>query len=98
MTDRLIGFRHKQNKSIVEFAKELNMGYDAYYVALEAIKKAGSADPGEILKVLPSVTYEGVCGKVVFKDSGDADRSEAVVKKCNTEEGTWEYLGTQTVQ
>ena len=88
----------ENNGGNTELAAVTAMGYDAYYVALEAIKKAGSADPGEILKVLPSVTYEGVCGKVVFKDSGDADRSEAVVKKCNTEEGTWEYLGTQTVQ
>ena len=38
MTDRLIEFRHKQNKSIVEFAKELNMGYDAYY-KIESCKR-----------------------------------------------------------
>ena len=31
MTDKLIAFRHSQNKSIVEFAKELGMGYDSYY-------------------------------------------------------------------
>ena len=31
MTDKLIAFRHNQNKSIVEFAKELGMGYDSYY-------------------------------------------------------------------
>ena len=38
MTDKLIAFRHKQNKSIVEFAKELNMGYDAYY-KIESCKR-----------------------------------------------------------
>ena len=73
------------------------MGYDAYYVALEAIKAAGSTDPADILKALPGVSYEGVCGKVVFTETGDADRNEAVVKKCNTETGLWEYVGTQTV-
>lgn len=81
-----------------EVAAVTAMGYDSYYVALEAIKKAGSADPAEILKALPDVTYEGVCGKVVFLKSGDADRSEAVVKRCNTEKGAWEYVATQTVE
>ena len=35
------------------------MGYDAYCVALEAIKAAGSADPAAVLAALPGVTYEG---------------------------------------
>ena len=81
-----------------ELAAVTAMGYDAYYVALEAIKAAGSADPAAVLEALPDVVYTGVCGKVVFLDSGDADRSEAVVKKCNTAEGTWEYVATQTVK
>jgi branched-chain amino acid transport system substrate-binding protein len=81
-----------------ELAAVTAMGYDAYYVALEAIKAAGSGDPGAVLKALPNVEYTGVCGKVVFTSTGDADRSEAVVKKCNTASGTWEYVGTQTVK
>ena len=81
-----------------ELAAVTAMGYDAYYVALEAIKAAGSTDPAAVLKALPDVVYTGVCGKVVFLDSGDADRNEAVVKKCNTADGTWEYVATQTVK
>ena len=81
-----------------ELAAVTAMGYDAYYVALEAIKAAGSADPAAVLEALPDVVYTGVCGKVVFLDSGDADRSEAVVKKCNTADGTWEFVATQTVK
>ena len=81
-----------------ELAAVTAMGYDAYYVALEAIKAAGSGDPGAVLKALPNVEYTGVCGKVVFTSTGDADRSEAVVKKCNTASGTWEYVATQTVK
>ena len=81
-----------------ELAAVTAMGYDAYYVALEAIKKAGSGDPAKVLAALPDVTYEGVCGKVVFTSTGDADRTEAVVKKCNTKSGTWEYVATQTVK
>ena len=80
-----------------ELAAVTAMGYDAYYVALEAIKAAGSSDPAAVLKALPTVEYTGVCGKVVFTETGDADRTEAVVKKCNTAEGTWEYVATQTV-
>ncbi len=81
-----------------ELAAVTAMGYDAYYVALEAIQAAGSGDPAAVLEALPDVVYTGVCGKVVFTGTGDADRSEAVVKKCNTADGTWEYLATQTVQ
>ena len=86
------------NGGNTELAAVTAMGYDAYYVALEAIKAAGSGDPGAVLKALPDVEYTGVCGKVVFTETGDADRSEAVVKKCNTADGTWEYVGTQTVK
>ena len=86
------------NGGNTELAAVTAMGYDAYYVALEAIKAAGSGDPGAVLKALPDVEYTGVCGKVVFTETGDADRSEAVVKKCNTEEGVWEYVATQTVK
>lgn len=86
------------NGGNTELAAVTAMGYDAYYVALEAIKAAGSGDPGAVLEALPDVEYTGVCGKVVFTETGDADRTEAVVKKCNTAEGTWEYVATQTVK
>lgn len=86
------------NGGNTELAAVTAMGYDAYFVAVEAIKAAGSGDPAAVLEALPDVVYTGVCGKVVFLESGDADRSEAVVKKCNTAEGTWEYVATQTVQ
>ena len=38
------------------------MGYDAYYVALEALKAAGSTDPAKVNEALWDVTYDGVCG------------------------------------
>ena len=51
------------------------MGYDAYYVALEAIKAAGSADPAAIKAALWDVTYDGVSGHIEFDDTnGDAVR------------------------
>ena len=68
------------------------MGYDAYCVALEAIKAADSADPAAVLAALPGVTYEGITGTISFNDIGDANRDSAVVKKCNTESGNWDFV------
>ena len=68
------------------------MGYDAYCVALEAIKAADSADPAAVLAALSGVTYEGITGAISFNDIGDANRDSAVVKKCNTESGNWDFV------
>ena len=68
------------------------MGYDVYCVALEAIKAADSADPAAVLAALPGVTYEGITGTISFNDIGDANRDSAVVKKCNTESGNWDFV------
>ena len=62
------------------------MGYDAYYVALEAIKAA-----------LWDVTYDGVSGHIEFDDTnGDAVRDTAYIKH-STNDGAWELEGVQTV-
>ena len=68
------------------------MGYDVYCVALEAIKAADSTDPAAVLAALPGVTYEGITGAISFNDIGDANRDSAVVKKCNTESGNWDFV------
>ncbi len=70
------------------------MGYDAYYVALEAIKAAGSADPAAIKAALPNVTYTGVSGDIAFDSIGDAVRDTAYIKH-STNTGAWEL---ETVQ
>ena len=71
------------------------MGYDAYYVALEALKAAGSTDSGKVKAALPGVTYEGVSGKIAFDDVGDAIRDTAYIKVSNNEKCAWEL---ETVQ
>ena len=81
-----------------ELAAVTAMGYDAYYVALEALKKAGSTDPAKVLEVLPEVTYEGVTGAIAFDEIGDAKRDSAVVKKCNTETGKWDFVTVAKAQ
>lgn len=74
------------------------MGYDAYYVALEAIKAAGSTDPGAIKAVLGDVTWEGVSGYIEFDDvNGDAIRDTAFIKR-STADGNWELETQVTIQ
>jgi len=80
-----------------ELAAVTVMGYDAYFVALEALKAAGSVDPAKVLEVLPSVTYTGVTGEIVFNEIGDANRTTAFVKACNTETGVWDFVAEQGV-
>jgi len=65
------------------------MGYDAYYVALEAMKKADSVDKTDLMNILGSVTYEGVSGAIAFDDIGDAVRDTAFIKTADTANGAW---------
>ena len=73
------------------------LGYDAYFVALEAIKAAGSTEPAEVLKALPGVSYEGVSGLIEFDEIGDAKRDAAYIKAANTETGEWDFVTIQGV-
>ena len=72
------------------------MGYDAYYVALEAIKAAGSGDGAAIKAALPSVTYSGVSGAISFDSIGDAVRDTAFIKTADTANGVWALETVQT--
>ena len=71
------------------------MGYDAYMVALEAIKAAGSTSPADIMAALPGVQYTGISGDISFNDIGDANRDSAVIKAANNETGEWEFVAVQ---
>ena len=73
------------------------MGYYAYFVALEAIKAAGSTDPAAVLAALPGVSYTGVSGLIEFDEIGDAKRDAAYIKAANTESGEWEFVKVQGI-
>ena len=73
------------------------MGYDAYFVALEAIKAAGSTDPAAVLAALPGVSYTGVSGLIEFDEIGDAKRDAAYIKAANTDSGEWEFVKVQGI-
>ncbi len=81
-----------------ELAAVTVMGYDAYYVALEALKAAGSTSPADVLKALPGVTYTGITGNIAFDDIGDAERDSAVIKQCDTTNGVWEFVTVAKAQ
>ena len=72
------------------------MGYDAYYVALEALKAAGSTDPAAVNEALWDVTYTGVSGDISFNEIGDANRDAAYIKQANTETAAWDFVAEQS--
>lgn len=56
------------------------LGYDAYMVALEAIKAANSTDGEAIKDALKGVSYAGVTGSITFDENGDAEKDMAYIK------------------
>jgi len=74
------------------------MGYDAYYVALEALKAAGSTDKGAVKAALPSLTYTGVSGDIAFDEVGDAIRDTAYIKTADNTAGAWILETVQTAK
>ena len=71
------------------------MGYDAYYVALEALKAAGSTDPAKVMEALPGVSYDGVTGHIAFDETGDAIRDTAYIKTIDSASNTWKFVTQQ---
>ncbi|MDD3409703.1 MAG: ABC transporter substrate-binding protein [Eubacteriales bacterium] len=74
------------------------MGYDAYFVALEALKAAGSPEGKAVNEALWNVSYEGVSGAISFNETGDANRDVAYIKTANTETGAWDFVTVQSVE
>ena len=67
MTDKLIAFRHSKNKSIVEFAKELGMGYDNYYKIESCQRKPNFKFLMKLKKAYPEADIDDI----FFNDSLD---------------------------
>lgn len=74
------------------------MGYDSYFVALEAIKAAKSTDSQKIMDALWNVQYNGVTGEIKFDSvNGDAQRTVAYIKAADTTTGTWKFVKEQGI-
>ena len=74
------------------------MGYDGYFMALEALKNAGSIKGADVMAALPATETDGVSGHIKFDETGDAIRTSAFVKTVNNESGEWEFVAEQTVE
>lgn len=66
--------------------------YDAVYVMVDAMKRAGSADPAKYLPELSKTSYEGVTGKISFDAKGDL--TSGPITLYQVKGGKWETLET----
>ena len=73
------------------------LGYDAYYVALDIIKMAGSPDKAAVLAATPKLSFTGVTGPIAFDSNGDAQRGTAFVKASDNATGEWKFIAEQGV-
>ena len=73
------------------------LGFDAYNVAIEALKAAGSTDSQAVAEALPAVTLDGVTGSISFDENGDAKKDMAYIKQANNETGAFDFIKTQSV-
>lgn len=71
------------------------LGYDAYRVVLEAMRRSGSAHRADIMAVLPGVACQGVSGDIAFGDSGDALRGNVYIK--TADRGAWTLESVRSV-
>lgn len=72
------------------------LGYDSYILVLDAIKRAGSAEPEKIKDALASTKgFAGVTGKIDITPEGDADKNTAIIK--TVKDGKFVYLDTVVI-
>ena len=55
------------------------MGYDVYYVALEALKAAGSTDFDAVTAAIKGISVEGVSGVISFDENNNPIKSAFVM-------------------
>ncbi|MGP1609491.1 MAG: ABC transporter substrate-binding protein, partial [Burkholderiales bacterium] len=66
------------------------MGYDAVFVFVEAMKRAGSADPAKFLPEISKTDYQGIIGPIAFDDKGDLKNGPITIYV--VKDGKWEPL------
>lgn len=71
------------------------LGYDAYLVAIKAIKEANSTDTTAIRDAIEKVQLDGVTGSITFDENGDANKDMAFIKV--VKDGVFEFLKTVKV-
>lgn len=61
--------------------------YDAFYILIEAMKKANSIQPEDYIDVLRDTVYEGVTGHIEFDSNGNIKNPQSTV--FIVKNGTW---------
>ena len=68
------------------------LGFDAYNMVIDAMKRANSTDPKAIRDAIAETEgFEGVTGIITLDENGDAIK-DAVIKK--VEDGKFKYVTT----
>lgn len=82
-------YKQETGKSLDAFSA---MGADAYFIILDAIRRAGSDDPQKIREALASTKdFKGVSGNITLTESGNAKKSMVI----NTvKDGAFKYVTT----
>lgn len=79
-----------------EFGQEVQVyspySYDAVYVIVDAIKRAGKADRAAITGAVPATNYPGLTGTIVFDDKGDLKNGAISMFKVSGDK--LEYIST----
>ncbi len=70
------------------------MGYDAVYVLVEAMKRAGSTDPAKFLPEVGKTDYQGIIGPIAFDAKGDLKNGPVTVYV--VKDGKWDTLEVVT--
>lgn len=72
------------------------LGYDGYMMTLDAIERAGSADPVAIRDALATTKdFEGATGMITIDANGDATKNEAIIK--TVKDGKFTYMDSVTI-
>lgn len=80
-------YKAKFNQEVELFAP---MGYDAVFVFIEAMKRAGSADPAKFLPEIGKTSHQGVIGPIAFDEKGDLRNGPITIYVVKG--GKWEPL------
>jgi len=82
-------YKAKFNIEVELFAP---MGYDAVFVFVEAMKRAGSTDPARFLPEIGKTSYQGVIGPIAFDEKGDLKNGPITIYVVKDDK--WEALET----
>ena len=90
-TEFVAKYKTKFGKDVELYAP---MGYDSVMVFIEAMKRAGSAEPAKFLPEIGKTNYNGVIGPIAFDEKGDLKNAPITIYVVKG--GKWETLETVT--